>query len=379
MKSVTATSSRPSAYYSSRSNLNNQSRLEKIHAEAKSMLAQKAAEITELNGVIEKAEEQLKAVKAELMAKSTEMAQYQDDDEDENNNNFHEQQIIEKVREEQEIELRQILAKNEKELNQMKLDYQKSLQEAEDWATRHAKSVASEKSAQLDQLRKEVEQMKAAQADAKFAAQQSRTKMYQQSKDVTFQNSQRIQYLEAQLSEIVSITREEMRDIRAKIEESLAAIEIRRKEHANEIAKYEHELSEREIRYNEHWQALQEQHAAEKQRVEQSVAESGKKTENLQKILKQLEKQHTQQLETTLKDIETMKHSIYKSRTKNEEQMAETKTYIAQTQSIHRECKQIEQEIAIIENELQELNAENQDLRMEIAQLDKNVYTNPRA
>ncbi|OHT12922.1 kinetoplast-associated protein [Tritrichomonas foetus] len=352
---------------------NGHSKLEKLHTEAKTILSQKAQEIAQINHAIEQAEEQLGKLRSELSIKNTEMQKYQDQDFQDITNN--ENQIIEMIEEEQRQELIKIQAKNEEELNRLRDDFQKSLQEAENWAEKHAKSVAAERTAQLDQLRKEVDQMRQTSNEAAFSATQTRTKLYQQSKNVSLQNSQRIQYLEAQLSEIVSVTREEMRDIRAKIEECLAAIDIRNKEHANEITRYEHELAEREAQYNEHLEVLHEQFACEKQRVEQSVNESAKNTEKMQKILKQLEKQHEHQLQTTLKDVEKMKHSIYQARNREDMQMNETKTFISQAQGIQRECQQTEKEIAIVENELRELKDENQELRAELSQLDKAVYS----
>lgn len=364
-----------SSLFSTTSNSNNanQSKLEKLHSEAKMILTQKANEISQINQAIEKAEEQLNMLRSELASKTAEMTRYQENDFESINTN--ENQILEMVEEEHRSELLKVQTKNEEELNVLKAEYQKSLKEAEDWADKHAKSVAAERSAQLDQLRKEVDQMRTSTHEAQFTANQSRTKMYQQSKNASFQNSQRIQLLESQLSEIVSLTREDMRDIRAKIDECLATIEIRNKEYANDISRYEHELSERETQYNEHLQVLQEQFSIEKKRIEQSVVESSKKTENLQKMLKQLEKQHAQQLQTTLKDIEQMKNSIYQAKTREDQQMNETKVYIAQSQSIQRECQQTEQEIAIVEKELKELREENQELRTELSHLDKEVYS----
>ena len=55
---------------STRSNNANQSKLEKLHNEAKVILSQKANEISEINKAIEDAEEQLNKLRSDLSSKT---------------------------------------------------------------------------------------------------------------------------------------------------------------------------------------------------------------------------------------------------------------------------------------------------------------------
>lgn len=360
-----------------RSESSQQSQLEKLHQEAQSVLKQKADEIQQFNDSIEEAEKQLAQLKAEFEAKASAISGNPfEDDKFEMYDNNGASQIVEQIRLEQQTEIQQIQAKHEEEMTNLRIEFQKSLQDAEQWADQHAEAVYLERTAQLEDLRRELDNLRNASNETAFASTQNRTKLYQQSKNASLMNSQRIQFLESQLSELSAVTREELRDVRAKIEECLVAVDLREHEHASEIARYQREIAEREEKYNTHLAVLNEQFSNEKARLEQAITASAAKSENLQRVLKQLEKQHEKQLQTTLKDIERMKASIYQARSRDDQKLTDTKSYVSQTHAIQRDCRQIEQEISIVENEIKELQDENRELNNELSRLERTVYGN---
>jgi chromosome segregation ATPase len=249
-----------------------------------------------------------------------------------------------------------------------------SLEAAEQWSEKHAEMVLVSKRTQLEELRRQVDEAKAAANRKSLSTIQARTQLFQQSKNASLMNSQRLQFLESQVGEISSMAREELRDIKAKIDECLAAVDLREREHKNEVLRYENEIAVREQQYTGYMAALTEQFASEKQRLEQGVAAAASKAENLQRILKQLEKQHEKQLKSTLHDVEQMKTYMYQSKTRDTEQQNETRNYVATVNQLQRECSQTEQELALVEGEIKELREENRSLKNELQKLDRSVY-----
>jgi chromosome segregation ATPase len=203
-----------------------------------------------------------------------------------------------------------------------------------------------------------------------LAQTQSRTKLFQQSKNASAQNATRIAQLETQLSELSSITREELRDVRAKIEECLSAVDLRELEHRNEIEKYEREITQREEQYNTHLQVIAQQFQNEKQRLEQQLVAANSKGENLRRVLAQLQKHHEMQIETTRRDNEHMKETIYQAKTRDEKLAVDTKSYVSQIQSTQHACRQIEQELELVNGEITEIQQENRELQAELQRLE---------
>jgi transketolase len=195
-----------------------------------------------------------------------------------------------------------------------------------------------------------------------------------QSRSLSISNAKRIQFLETQVAEIGAITREEIRDVKGKIEECLAAVDIREQEHKNDRERYEHELAERERQYSIFFETMKQQYVSEKQRLEQEVTALGNRISHLQKVMKQLDKQHDVQLRTTLGDVEKMKGSLYQSMTRGEDLGVERNKRLAEERQIRMECREIEGEIGIVEKEIVELKAENEGLRFELSRLDGVVY-----
>lgn len=347
---------------------NGQSTLERLHIEAREILEQKAKEVQEYSQVVAQAEEELALLQAELNEKSKFAAEC------ESRNSVERQddntKLIEGIRAEHQAEIEQAEEKHRQELEKLQKQMQESLRTSEEWAEQRASVVLMEKTQELEEARKQLEQVRKENEKSLFSAAQSRTQIYQQSKSVSMLNQQRVQLLEAQVGEITAITREELREIKTKINECLGAVSVKRKEHKVEEDRYEHELHEREHKYESHLQMLREQFATEKERLEQAVQASQMKNENIQRILRQTERQNEKQLQTTLKDSERMKNIIYQTRARENDDHGDTRALLTQINTIERECHQTEQEIQMIEEETRALVQENRALKSELAKLD---------
>ena len=352
------------------------SKLERLHQEAKEILEQKAKEIHDYNEVVSQAEEELAVLQEELRHKTQLASQYESantvDRQDDNT------ELLEQLRSEQQAEIDRENARHQHELQKLQKQMQNSLKTSEEWAEQRASVVLLEKTQALEEARKQLEQARKESEKSIFSAAQTRTNIYQQSKNASLMSSQRLQLLEAQVGEITAISREELRDIKAKINDCLAAVEIKRKEHKVEEDRYSHEMEERENKYNSHISMLREQFATEKERLEQSVAAAQKRNENIQKILRQIERQNEKQLQTTLKDTERMKSSIYQTIARETEDQGATRAMFSQVQTLQRECQQTQQEIAMVEKETKELLEENRELKGQLAKLNTVVYGSTR-
>ena len=360
----------------SRSRTDGKSKLERLHQEAKEILEQKAKEIQEYNTVVTQAEQELALLQEELKQKTKLASQVESQNTIERQDDY--SAMLDQIRSEQQAEIEREEAKHQHELEKLQKQMQNSLKTSEEWAEQRASVVLLEKTQALEEARKQLEQARKDNEKSIFSAAQTRTSIYQQSKNASLQNSQRLQLLEAQVGEITAISREELRDIKSKINDCLAAVDIRRKEHKVEEDRYDHEIEEREHKYNSHLDMLREQYATERARLEQAVAASQKRNESIQKILRQIERQNTKQLQTTLKDTERMKSSIYQTIAREQDDQGATRALFSQVQTLQRECHQTEQEIAMVEKETQELFAENRALKTELAKLDTVLYGSRR-
>jgi chromosome segregation ATPase len=351
-----------------------QSQIEKLNIEAETILTQKNEELANYQSAIDEAEKTLVKLKAELESKA---ALFSADAEGSDAGSDSEDDVkeLEKVKSAQEAEIQELTAKQEEELATMRSRYTASLQEAESWAQAHAENIYLERVAELESLKKELEALRNQANEAALAQTQNRTKLYQQSKSVSIQNAQRIAALESELAELSSLTREELREVRAKIDECLSAVDIRALEHRAEIEKYEREIAQREEQYNTHLQLIAQQYQNEKQRLEQQLVAAGSKNENVRRVLAQLQKHHEMQIETTRRDNERMKATISQAKTRDEQSAVDRKSFVSQIQSTQYACKQVEQEIEIVNQEIAELQQENLELQAELQRLEGNAGT----
>lgn len=346
------------------------SSLQKLHAEADKVLADKAKEIMEMTKLVDEAEEKLMALKAEYQVTTSKLQQHEEEEEIDTERM---DQEIQDLKDQQEQELQEVEAKHQAYLQSLTETFQSSVKEAEKWAEMRTEAVKVQKLADLEAMKEEYEQFKASTADEIFASTQDRIKLYQEAKNASIMNNQRISLLESQISEITSITREEERDIKAKINECLASIDLRKREHEALVTKAQNELSDRKEKYEMHIKQLEQQHESEKKRLQQAIQSETEKIDNLQKVIRKMEQQHTRNLQDSLREIERMKTTLYQSR-KEDEGLEETRSTVTQLQDLQKRQRQTEQEIAIVDQEIAELGEENARLRQELAKLDREVY-----
>lgn len=360
---------------------NSQSKIERINTEAKAILQQKNEELRQYEESINAAEQKLAKLQAELKEKNEMFENNNDSDSDvEGSEESGDDVNIDQLKTDLEAEIQKIKAAQEEELQNLQTNLAKALKQAEEWAESHSNSVAAEKQIELNELRGQLDALKASANESAFNMTQSRSRLHQQSKTISLQNAQRIHELEQQLSELAAITREELRDVRGKIDECFIAVDVREREHKNEIDRYQREIKQREEKYNTHLAALAEQYDNEKQRLDFQLKAITSKKANLEKVLAQLEKHHETQLQTTLKDIERMKSTIYQSQARDDQTLNDAKSYISQIQAMQRDCRHADQEITLINNEIKELTEENKQLQNELKRLDSSFNSrNSRA
>ena len=217
---------------------------------------------------------------------------------------------------------------------------------------------------ELEALRREAEATKRQLDEVTFMT--TRTQASKQTENAQKSNAEEISALENQISELTSITREELRDSRAKIDETLAAIELRRVSHEAELKRLDEEITQRKESYDQHIEAIKQQYANERQTVEQSIASANAKAENTEKIIKQLERHHEAQLNQVLGDIETMRRSTGMSGSKPKQSIEEMRATIRDNQKIADECRGLDDEIRMVNEEIRSLEEENRDLKQEL-------------
>jgi chromosome segregation ATPase len=182
-------------------------------------------------------------------------------------------------------------------------------------------------------------------------------------------NAEQISRLEEQISELTALTREELRDARAKIDECVAAVELRRQSHAAELKRLEDEAAQRSERYQAHLSALREQYELERATIEQQIEAAEGRAANTEKIIEKLEQHHQTQLKEVLGDMDTMRRSIGSPAKKNRQNAESMRAIVRESQRLADECRGVEEETRVIDAEIEELENENRDLRQELTRL----------
>jgi ElaB/YqjD/DUF883 family membrane-anchored ribosome-binding protein len=269
-----------------------------------------------------------------------------------------------------DAELKDLTDKHEEEIASLRSQYTATLKDAEQWAEDHAQNAFLEKVAELENLKKELKVFRDETDQAAFAQTESRTRALMQSRNTAIRNRRRIHELEDELAELGSLAREELREVRSKVDECLNALELRDREHQSEIQKYEREIADRDAHHSAHLQTLAKQFQDEKQRLGRQLAAATAKGESLRKVLSQLRKHHEVQVETTRRDHERMKSTILRAKTQDEQSSLDAKSFVSQTQTGQISCRRVEQDIALVNDEITELQEENRDLEIELQRPD---------
>ena len=346
--------------------------LQQLHDQASELLSQKNDEITALNNELENAEKKLADLKYSLKSQQADNTETSDaSDIDDDAVPPEDLKELEEIKAKNEQEIQKLNEANEEEVAQLEECYEKQLKDAEEWAEQHAEQIFIEKQTEHQQLLKELDSLKEKLAESEFASTQTKFQLLEESKTTSMTNAQKIQYLEAQLGELNSLMRDEIRAIRAKIEETVTAYNMRTKDHQIEIERYQNEIEIRNKKYEQHIEALQQQFNCEKNRYETTINTSEQKYNSLQKVIKQLERQHEKQISTALKDNEKLKATIYTIRSRDDPDLEFTRTAITQSHMQEQRIQQLESDIKITDEEIKELMLENRGLEQQIAKYQK--------
>lgn len=346
--------------------------LEEMNKEADMMLKQKEKELQSYTDAVKEADNILRQLQKIVASKTAELASITKPDENAETDRFAVEEEIEKLEAEHQKEMQRLQDQHTNEMIALKADFQNTLNEAENWSNRHAEIALQEKMNELEKLKQEAIEAKQKLNETTFL--RSRSSSYNngqnnsKSSNLLTQKTvaDQIAKLEEQLSELTSVTREELRDSRAKIDECVAAIELRRQSQAAEIRRLEDEIKQRQERYANHIAAVKEQFQLERQTLEQSIEVTSNRGTNTEKIISQLEQHHEAQLSEVLNDIESMQKSIENSGNKANSNAASVRSVIREIQQLMEEKSGIIEETKMIENEIQELDDENESLKKEL-------------
>lgn len=348
------------------------SKLEEIYNEAKSILNLKNKQIDELYKKIKFEEQTIFALKDEYKRKQEEYKNIKTD-----GSKFDEEDIerqIKLCKDLNEEEMNNIIRKHEEQIELYKLQFSKSLKDAEKWSQDHINAIHLEKQAELESLKTDLHYMKEKERLVSNEHESDKKHMLSTKRQATVQSSNRANFLETQLTELTSTTREELKLVKAKIEEVLTTISLREKEHEMEIMKYKDEIAKREQSYKESICSNDSENKTKVKLYKEQIEITRKNVENLATLLKEMERYHSKQLEKTMKDSENMKSTIYQARSKLGLTTTQAHEAIDKTSIFELKTQEMEQEIKIIDVELKELNDENSSLKIELEKLSKELY-----
>jgi hypothetical protein len=332
--------------------------LEEMNVEGLTLLREKQKELQEYTDSVAKAEEYLAHLQTIIQSKTSEFKSLSGADEDQQRSL--DPQLAELASQHQE-QVRQMKAEHDAELTLIRRDFAQTLEESRQWAARHCEIALQEK---LD----EAARLKAAVKEAKGRLNET-TFVKHRAAALWWIDTEQVARLEQQISELTAITREEIRDACAKIDECVAAIELRRTGHARELQRLENEAAQRSERYDEHLAVLREQYELESTMIEQKIAGTGARAAKTEQIIERLERHHEAQLKEVLGDMETMKKSSGLVNKKNRQQVGTLRQLIKQSQDVADQCRRIEEEMQIIDQEVEMLNSENRELSHETDRL----------
>ncbi|OHS92766.1 hypothetical protein TRFO_12322 [Tritrichomonas foetus] len=342
-----------------------------MNKEAQEVFAKKQAELDAYAATVSEAETILKQLQKEVEEKREELAALKSSEE---NSNYENHELIKELielDEKHQKEIEKMQLKHKQEVESLHADFAQTLQEAEQWANKHSEVALQEKINELNELKEQAQTFKLQLNELTYTQTRSRTAKIVD--EVQRKSSDQITQLEAQISELTAITREEMRDARAKIDECVAAVEIRRENHAAELRRLENEANQRSERYAAHIQALKEQFDLEKATLQQSIDSINARSENTENIINQLGKHHEAQLFAVNNDIDTMRKSLSSPKTKTRNSLDAVRNSLRESKRLAVECNNIDEEIKMIDNEIFQLEDENKDLRKELKRLSLRV------
>ena len=343
------------------------SSLEEMNAEGQETIAKKDAELRAYTQTVAEAERILAQLNRQIEQKTAELAAIQARDDEQDAEQLHIQRELAELDEKHNAEIAALRAKHEKEMATLRSDFEQTLREAEEWANHHSEIALQDKMRELTRLKEEAQEAKRQLNEVMFV--KNRTREARAIDSHQKDNADQIAKLEEQISELTALTREEMRDARAKIDECVAAVELRRQGNAAELKRLDDEARDRKERYDAHINALREEYELERSTIEQQIAAANARAENTERIIQRLEQHHEAQLTEVLGDIETMRRSCASPSAQSLQYQERMRATIRESQRLSEEFRNIEQESVMIDREINELESENRELKHELARL----------
>jgi chromosome segregation ATPase len=341
--------------------------LEEMNHEGLVLLRQKEAELKQYTETVARAEQILTQLQQQIQEKTSELESITGDEEDPQSQQAEIERELAELDAKHQQEIEALKAKHDDELATLRADFEQTLEESRQWAARHAEIALQEKLDELQQLKAEAKEAKRQLNELTFVKNRSKATRFVDSNQKD--NAEQISRLEEQISELTALTREELRDARAKIDECVAAVELRRQSHAAEIKRLDDEAAQRNERYQAHLSALREQYELERLTIEQQIQAAEGRAANTEKIIEKLEHHHQTQLKEVLGDMETMRRSFGSPAKRNKQNAESMRAIVREAQRLADECKGVEEETRVIDAEIGELENENRDLRQELARL----------
>lgn len=348
-----------------------QSALDTIKSEGNSALLEKHNQINELNQKIDEAEHELAHIRAEIAMKVKNFASNPPNGT--KNSEEDEQEITDLIKSnEEEIEF--ITKQQQTELDDLKNEYLRRLKTAERWADDHIATIVHEKKVALETLQEDLRNFRVEHQVLVEESAANTTKLQAQSKIASESHETRLKALEEQIANLTATTREEVRDVRHKINETVTTIGIRDREYQNQLAKYEEEYKRREQHYNEQIEAMQKQFEYEKSSLELAIKTAADVAQNAKRMQKRLDRFHEKQVDITMRDGQRLKNLMATQQAREESKFQQTLIMASNPHSFRQQCDQIKRELQIVNDETIELRRENERLLEELNRINKNLY-----
>ena len=360
------------------------SQRERLQAQGAALIQERRQKIDQLNQQIDEAEKELAKIRGLSALKYQELQEMIRAKREENEKNLEEESDNEQLSQEQN-EINEILAKNAKEIadsrqvfneeiKSLKEQYQEKTKAAEDWANEHVEALVHQKEIALNQLEQELQCAINDRNTSKMKNSKTYGNIQDQLDKASAQNENRAKYLQEEISKIGQSTREEVRDVKNKINETIATIQITEIEQETALKKYEKEIADRQKVYDDCLNSLNAQFSAEKKHIEKSMEIAVAQAQSAVSVQKKLEKFHEKQLQTTRLDTERLRTALTVTKTKDNSSLQITQEVATKVQEVRRQCDEVERDDMLICDEIKELAEENEDLEAEYNRLTQILY-----
>lgn len=163
----------------------------------------------------------------------------------------------------------------------------------------------------------------------------------------------RVKALEREISELQASRREQWTELRLKVTDMMAKIDLNTKDHTSFVRILKKTMEDRDAQYAEHLKAIRDQITTEKTESENDVKATSEKCESLQRIYQSITRRGNKQLSELAVDIERMKQIIDSEKQREErdavvnaEQIAKFETLSSQTRGVRMRADTINEELS---------------------------------